>query len=229
MPSYRVSVKKIEKPATDALALTLKKPQGFQFRAGQYILLRLDNVVEKKPHAFSIASAPHEEDILLITRMSPSPFKQAMQQLTPSSEVTIEGPYGTLALHSEKNRPAVFLAGGIGITPLMSIIRDQKKNHFPIPIHLFYFNRSRDSTVYLDEFLSLEHKNFSLTPVFEIPPPDWKGETGILTENLLKKYIPDIHLPIYYIVGPPKMVEAVYRTLERMGVDKTQIRIERFT
>jgi ferredoxin-NADP reductase len=149
------------------------------------------------------------------------------------SEVNIEGPYGSLILHTDSTKPAVFIAGGIGITPFMSMIRYATKENLPHKIFLFYSNRRPEDSAYLAELQQKErgNPNFHLIATMtqmENSKLPWHGETGYINEAMIKKYIEDITKPIYYLAGPPEMISAMREILLKMGVLEDNIRAEEF-
>ena len=128
-------------------------------------------------------------------------------------------------------RPLVFIAGGIGITPFLSIIRDQKHKNFPRRITLFYSNRRPEDTTFKKELESIQHNNFQLictiTNLAE-SKKKWTKETGRISAGLIKKYITDIKEPVYYIVGLLEMVADMRKMLIDLEVGEEQIKIESF-
>jgi ferredoxin-NADP reductase len=154
-----------------------------------------------------------------------------------STEVRIEGPFGDLRLHKNQARPAVFLAGGIGITPIRSIVLHAAKQKLPHRIFLFYSNRRPEDSAFLQELdaLQQENRNYRFIPTMteaEKSQTPWQGETGHFTPGMLTKYLkpasPD-GTPIYYLTGPPGMVSGVRAMLIGAGIDEDDIRAEEFS
>src|SRR5262245_13357520 len=143
--NYSVKLEARNRVADRTMAFQFARPAEFAFRAGQYMQITLMNPpetdVEGNVRTFSIASAPHEERLMIATRLRGSAFKHVLQTMPLHSEVSIEGPYGDFRLHTKAARPAVFLAGGIGITPFRSMIVHAAKERLPHQIVLFYSNR----------------------------------------------------------------------------------------
>ena len=136
---------KREEIAEGTMALHFAKPAHFQFRAGQSMDLSLLNPLEADAEGntptFSIASAPFDHDLMIATRMRDTAFKRVLRSAAPGIQVKIDGPSGSFTLHRKPEKPAVFLAGGIGITPFLSIIRQTEHDAAPHHIYLFYSNR----------------------------------------------------------------------------------------
>jgi ferredoxin-NADP reductase len=184
-------------------------------------------------HTFSIASCPSDEEILVTTRMRSTFFKQALSTLPIGSGARIEGPMGSFSLHNNTARPAVFLAGGIGITPFLSMVSHATAEKLRHPIVLFYANRYLEDAAFIDALWKLERAN----PRFRFVPTlmrtannngGWKGKTGYISSEMLSTQIGTLRGPIYYIAGPPTMVAATRRTLSEVGVDEDDIRTEEF-
>src|SRR6266852_979775 len=145
MSAYRSTLLGRTEVAEGTMAFQFEKPKGFVFKAGQYIdLTLLDSQLGSSTgvtHTFSIASCPSEEEILVTTRMRNTLFKQALSTLPIGSGARIEGRMGSFSLHNNTARPAVFLAGGIGITPFLSMVSYATGENLRHPIFLFYANR----------------------------------------------------------------------------------------
>ena len=227
-----------EEIAEGTMAFHFAKPADFQFRAGQAIDLTLLNPpqtdAEGNTRAFSLASAPFDSDLMIATRMRDTAFKRVLRKADLPLEVKIEGPSGSFVLHHKAEKPAVFLAGGIGITPFLSIIRQAAHDRAPQQLHLFYGNRRPEDAAFLDTLtvIPAENPNFHLIAAMsemQNSRREWKGETGYIDKAMLTKYLPSLQGPIYYIAGPPAMVAAMRRMLTEAGVDEDDIRTEEFS
>lgn len=237
MSSYTAKFVRREEVAEGTMAFVFEKPAGFAFKPGQAIELVLGSVSgassEKLRHAFSLVSAPFESELVVATRMRDSAYKRALKDLPAGSTVQIEGPFGSLILHHDENRPAVFMAGGIGITPFVSMLRQAAMDQLPQQLTLVYSNRRPEDAAYLAELqqLELENKHFqmvaTMTQMSKSSRP-WRGETGYIDAPLLKKVVGDLSLPIFYVVGPPGLVETMRDTLISVGVEEESIRSEEF-
>ena len=237
MTSMTVHLQRREEVAHGTLAFHFDKPAGFSFKPGQAIDLVLPDPsasdAEGARHAFSIVSAPHEGELVVATRMRDSAFKNALASLPVGAAAGVDGPFGSLTLHNKLGRAAVFLAGGIGITPFMSMLRHAAYSALQQRLVLLYANRRPEDAAFLSELQRLEgeNRNFllvaAMTRMQESRLP-WTGETGTIDEALLKRMVAELPEPIYYVAGPPAMVGALRDTLERVGVDSDDIRSEEF-
>ncbi len=233
---YQVRLKDRITVAERTMAFQFEKPAGFTFRSGQYLELTLLNPsetdAEGNGRALSIASAPHEDFLMVATRLRDSAFKRVLAQLPLGTEVQIEGPNGSLTLHNNTARTAVFIVGGIGVTPVRSMLVRAAHEHLPHKLLMLYLNRRPQDTAFLDELTGLQKQNanFRFVPIMTAAEAaeNWSGEKGRLTPELLNKYTSETTSPIYYLVGPPGMVNAVHELLNQTGVDDDDIRLEDF-
>ena len=235
MNVYQVKLKGHLAVAEGTMAFRFSRPDGFAFRAGQAIALELiDPPAEKGQGSriFSLVSAPFEQELMVATRMRDSAFKRALKALPAGASIKINGPFGDLTLGGTE-RSAAFIAGGIGITPFMSMLRQAAKDRSPQRLFLAYSNRRPEDSAFLDELQELERQNehFHLMATMtdmSKSAREWSGETGFVDADMLKRFIGDLAAPIYYIVGPPAMVEAMRRTLVGAGIAEDMIRTEEF-
>jgi ferredoxin-NADP reductase len=223
--------------AEGTTAFTFQRPEGFEFKAGQSGDFTLVNPPETdgegNTRAFSFASPPHEPDITITTRMRNTAFKRVLKSMKIGSELTLDGPFGAMTLHNNATRPAVLLAGGIGITPFRSMILRASHEHLPHRITLFYANRNQ-AAAFLAELYNQEKRNANFKLVATVDEPGksvagWKGETGHIDKNMLMKYVAPLNGPIYYLAGPPSMVTAMQKLLNEAGVDDDDIKLEAFS
>ncbi len=171
---------------------------------------------------------------MITTRLRDSAFKRVLRSMPLGTEAKLEGPFGNLALHNNASRPAVFLAGGIGVTPFRSMIVRAVKEQLPHRIFLFYANRRPEDAPFLDELPALERAdvNFRFIPTMTEMTRSarrWSGETGKIDKPLLARHLEGVHSAIYYIAGPPAMVAGLHAMLNATGVDDDDIRLEEFT
>jgi ferredoxin-NADP reductase len=224
--------------AKDTVAFQFERPRNFLFRPGQFIELNLRGVPRKDSnslyHTFSIASSCFASDIVVATRMRDSSFKRALSVLPLGTEVGIRGPMGSFVLHNDASRPAVFLAGGIGIAPFLSMVSSATSVKTHPPIFLFYANRQIEDAAFIETLRDLEVSNpsFHFFPTFTRITPGhggWeKGKTGHISAKMLSEHISDLRDPIYYVAGPPGMAEAAHQLLVELAVDEEDIRAEHF-
>jgi len=234
---FLVQLRDCREAAEGTIACQLEKPPEFTFKPGQFIEIGMINPPESdsegNSRAFSIASAPQEDFLLVATRLRDSAFKRVLSHASPGAQVKIDGPFGDLRLHNDSSRAAVILCGGIGITPFRSILLDATNKKLPHHIFLFYSNRRPEDAPFLEELQSLEWKNpnFKLIACMtemEKSSRSWAGEQERITSQTLTRYVAGNSSAIYYITGPPTFVKAMHTMLTDMGVDDDNIRIEEF-
>lgn len=226
-----------EQVAEGTMAFHFSKPEGFEFRPGQSVDLTLKDPPETdgegNTRTFSIASAPFEPNLMTATRMRDTAFKRVLRSLPLGTQLKVEGPSGSFTLHKNTAKPAVFLAGGIGITPFLSVLRQAAHSRLSQDLHLFYSNRRPEDAPFIDnlEELAKLNPNFHLvmtmTAMAKSSRP-WSGETGVIDRELLSKHLARLQGPIYYIAGPPAMVAALRPVLTEATVDEDDIRSEEF-
>lgn len=226
-----------EEIAERTMAFDLGRPEGFTFKAGQAADLILPASAGVAPdaarHTFSMASAPFEDRLTFATRLRDSAFKRALQRLPVDAAVGIEGPYGSLTMHRDPARPALFVAGGIGVTPFMSMLRNAARDETPRRIVLLYSNRRPEDTPWLAELQELECRKpeFILMPVMtgmNRSSQTWSGLSGRIDAALVRIICAGLERPVCYAAGPPRLVASVRAILNDAGVDDDDIRAEEF-
>jgi ferredoxin-NADP reductase len=237
MPPCKAVLKERKTLCADTMAFYLKKPDDFEFEAGQFfnftLLESAHTDLKGSTRALSIASAPHEKNLMIAMRMRATAFKQGLSSLPIGTEVLLQGPYGWMTLPKKGDRPVVLLAGGIGITPFRSLVWHAAESLSPRNILLFYSVRIPEEAAFLGELQEMEHYNQRYKLICTVTQPErartpWNGETGRISLEILSKWIPDLNVPIYYIAGPPGMVTGVRQMLVGAGISEQDIRAEEF-
>jgi ferredoxin-NADP reductase len=236
-PGFICKLEDRKEVAEGTMAFRFEKPRGWTFKAGQYLDMTLldpsEMDSEGNVRSFSIASAPHEDTLMVATRMRDTAFKRGLKTMPLGTAVKIEGPSGDLILQNTATRTAVLLAGGIGITPFRSMICSASEERLQPRIFLFYSNRRPEDAPFLAELQSLQRDNpkykliASMTEM-EKSHLSWNGETGLIDQEMLEKYLKDVASPIYYIAGPPAMVKGLHEMLSKTGINNDGIRAEEF-
>jgi glycine betaine catabolism B len=221
----------------------------FNYAAGQYAFFDIGGVYNdsKGPvRHFSLASSPTEEEIMITTRIRDTPYKKRLSSLEIGSKAKVTKPLGKFVLHDDYSKPAVLLSGGIGVTPFRSMIKYATDKQLPIRIVMFDSNRNIPNTLYKEEFDECLNKNTNLKIIYTITEKEddnqassatgvnkeWKGERGRIDKAMLERHLNDneIKNSIYYICGPPGMLNAIKELLQNsLHIPKDQIRTEEFT
>ena len=234
---YTVALTERRLVAEGTMAFHFERPAQFVFMPGQFVDLTLLQPSETdaagSTRTFSIASAPQEQTVMVATRLRDTAFKRELQRMPLGTTLRMEGPFGELMLHADQTRPAVFLAGGIGITPFRSMVVHAALQRSPHRLMLFYSNRRPEDAAFLDELQALQEMNPRYTFVCTMTDPEkssrvWQGETGYINAALLSKHLITVEKPIYYVVGPSGMVGALRTMLKEARIDDSDIRTEKF-
>jgi len=233
----KTNVKLIRKEtiAEGTMAFHFSKPDGFSFRAGQFADFTLINPPETDSEGdtrgFSLANAPFEPDLVVATRMRDTAFKRVLRDLPIGSDVMVDAPYGDFTLHENTATPAAFLIGGIGVTPVRSMIAQATHDKTTHRITLLHASRAPADLPFKNDFeqLAKDNPNFTYITTVDAAPNGWQGERGFIDAAMVKKHVPDLHKPIYYLCGPEGMVGAMWELLEDSGIDEDNIRTEQFT
>jgi len=238
---YQLPFLKKDQVAEDTYSFYFDRSQiRSNFIAGQYIRMTLphDNPDDRGVrHYFTIASSPLQKDTQMhMTKIveKRSTFKEQLFSLETGQMVDFFGPLGAFVLPETDELPVVFLAGGIGITPFHSMILYADAVKRQIPITLFVSFSTVAEVVFLDELQHIAAQNPLLKVVYTVTHPEesqaaWSGETGRISAEMIEKYIADCTKPLYYISGPPAMVEAMKAMVTAMRVPQEQIKEEKFT
>lgn len=204
---------------------------GLAFRPGQYAWLTLgDSPWRLQQHPFSISSSA-DAALLEFTIKPLGDFTRRIGTVVPGTRAFVEGPYGEFVYLPDRCPDgAVLIAGGVGITPIMSMLRTARDRGATAPLWLVYGNPDWDAVLFRDELAALaEELPLTLIHVIETPPADWRGETGRIDGALLDRCLPArlATLPVY-LCGPDALANAVEPELAARGVPADRLYSERF-
>lgn len=238
MPIYQVKLTARREIAAGTMAFQFEKPQGFTYKAGQFGDITLNNPPETDAEGnirgFTLTSAPYEDFLMVATRTRDTAFKRVLKTMDLGTVVALDAPYGSFTLHSDATIPAVFLSGGIGVTPVRSIVLQATHEKLAHRIVLFDSNHTPEDAAFLDDLTHAQRDNPNFTLVATMTEMGgssrkWSGETGHITREMIARSVPDLSRPIYYISGPRAMVAAMRKTLDEAGVKDDKIRTEEFS
>ncbi|OGM31158.1 hypothetical protein A2803_01640 [Candidatus Woesebacteria bacterium RIFCSPHIGHO2_01_FULL_44_21] len=208
---------------TKEITFEIHEP-GFAFKAGQYVWIIVPELHYEDPRgnrrAFSICSSPSEDGrISVVFRNYPSGFKKTLTELPAGSEVSVVGPFGYLDFPDNPEASVVFIAGGVGVAPFMSMVRSAAANKDARKITLLYANSTETKAVYADELskIASENKNIIIKEKKGTVDWDWISESVSAPASV-----------IWYVIGPKDMVSEVARLLYDNGVEEKSIRFEEF-
>lgn len=187
-----------EEVAEGTMAFHFEKPSGFTFKAGQSADVTLvdppETDAEGNTRTFSIASPPFENELVFTTRMRDTAFKRSLKNAALPTEVKIGSAAGSFTLHKNQAKPAVFLAGGIGITPFLSIVRQADHDRLPHKLCLFYSNRRPEDAAFLDALQALQTTNPNFRLICTMTEmskskEEWNGETVLIDKEMLCRHL----------------------------------------
>ncbi|MBP9667277.1 FAD-dependent oxidoreductase [Candidatus Saccharibacteria bacterium] len=237
---HRYFVSSTDQITPSTLLLTLRKDPDearlFSFQPGQY------SAIEYRRHGrpsvsrcFSIVSSPTEQDTLQFSMRTRGTYTTALTKLVQGDEVFVRGPFGGFIFDSSRDERAVFIAGGIGITPFISMVRYattlQLKNH----ITLLYGVATQDDIPFLDELTKLQSHNPHLRIVYVVGngPTDKLAEktacSGFINEHVLDTYANTYSDATYFICGPPPLMNGVVKVLRSKKVPSRRLITEAFS
>lgn len=220
----------------NAWTLVVKPDQhnGFKFLPGQFAWLTAwTSPFADAEHPFSISSSASQTDRVAFTIKELGDFTKTIKTMQPGQRVYLDGPYGAFSVDRHPDAPQfAFIAGGVGITPIMSMLHSLADRGDQRPLLLLYASKDWESIIFREEIETLKQRlNLTLVYILDKPPADWQGETGFITPALLDKYLPkekarnQIEI---FICGPGPMMDAVEKALIQVGVPIGDFHSERF-
>lgn len=208
--------------------------KGVRYRAGQFFFITILVDGQEADHHFSFSSSPTEKGYLEFSkRVTGSAFSQTLAKIEPGAWARIRGPLGGFVLPAKPQKLA-FLSGGIGITPLRSMMRYAGDRGIPHDIVLLYGNPSLEETAFREELEAtqgLPGPAIRIEYVLSGPgiPADWRGRTGFINSQIVTEVMPDYRERLFYVSGPPRMVLALKEQLEALEIPPGRIRLDSFT
>ena len=214
------------------LSLAPDGHDGLRFEAGQYAWITLaDSPFTLQQHPYSFSSSAERQDRVEFTIKALGDFSRSLGERDVGGRAFLEGPYGTFVFTSPASRGAVFIAGGIGITPFVSMLRTLADRHDPRHVVLFYGNERVEDIVFRDELERLKTAlHLDVHHVLEKPPPDWDGMSGFITDEIIARHLPEQGRADfeYYICGPEPLIDAAEHALISQGMPLDRLHSERF-
>jgi ferredoxin-NADP reductase len=228
---FETCVKKIVPRTNNVRSFRFPRPYALNYKAGQFLFVTIKaNEKELNKH-FSFSSSPTEKTHIEFTKkLSESDFSSALKALKEGDWARIDAPYGKFTFEGEHEKIGL-LAGGIGITPFRSICKYCTDMRLNTKITLLYGNRTENDIAFRKELETMQeqNKNLKMVLILNEASSGWKGATGLITAEMIKKEIPDFKETIFYTCGPPAMVQIMEKLTEQLGLPKTQLNREFFT
>ncbi|MGH3696286.1 MAG: ferredoxin reductase family protein [Pseudonocardiaceae bacterium] len=203
-----------------------------EFAPGQFAWLRLNPSVRAQEHPFTIASSAHLGLWTEFTIRHSGDFTSELRLLRPGSPVWVDGPHGAFTLDLQRTTGLVMIAGGVGITPMMSMLRTLAHRRDRRPHRLLVVAGTAEELLFRAEISQLQHQlDLTVVELIRRPPPSWTGPSGDVDESLLTALLPGKFRRDqldYYLCGPPAMVTDVLTVLDGLEVPQPRIHTEQF-
>ena len=226
---FETEVKEIIKHAENVKSFRFDRSSNFNFKAGQFMFVTIKTGQEEMKKHFTISSSPTEVRYIEFTKkLTGHPYSNALDSLKVGDWAKIDAPYGHFTFEGEYDKIAL-LTGGIGITPFRSICKYVIDEKLETDIVLIYGNRTEQDIVFKDELEKMQNEKFTITHTLEKPSKQWRGLHGFINEDMIKREIPDYSERIFYICGPPVMINAIKKILDNIGISADNTKIENFT
>jgi len=205
--------------------------KGMMFHPGQFAWLKLGrSPFAMREHPFSFSSSAMKADEIGISIKELGDFTSRIGTIVPGTRAYVDGPYGTFTVDRHRSPAYVFVAGGVGITPVISILRTLADRHDRRPLLLFYESKLWDEVTFREELDNLKQSlDLKIVYVISNPPDYWKGEKGLISAEIMA-----CHLPLnrqeceYFICGPELMQKEVKNSLEKLGISLNSVQSESF-
>jgi ferredoxin-NADP reductase len=217
--------------APSVYEFTLKKPEGFFFKAGQFVLFDvplLTSAADIQPRAYSIGSSPQEEELLFCIKLKPGgrASEWIEKRVEAGTEVTFKGPFGAFVIDPAGKSPHLFVGTGAGVVPFRSHLKwllDEQKD--TRPLQLLFGVRNAEDLFWTTEFerLAGEYKNFQFLPSLTAPKSDWQGKSGRVQMTIPSLIADPSHAHVF-VCGAPEMVTDVKKLcVETLKMEKKQV------
>lgn len=229
---YRVTSVNAERGDAWTLTLEPERHAVMQFQPGQFAWLSLGaSPFRAREHPFSFSGSAGQPSVLQFTIKELGDFTRTIRHTKVGEVAYVDGPHGVFTTdHHPEADGFVLLAGGVGIAPLMSMLRTLAERRDRRPVHLVYGNAKWERVIFREEIANLQsHLNLTVTHVLQEPPADWSGLTGLLSEeNLRASLPPSTRSWIHFICGPRPMTDSIQRSLRALGIPLRRVHFELF-
>jgi predicted ferric reductase len=219
-----------ERGETTTLVLRPPAHVKFRFEPGQFGWFAIGrSPFSLTRHPFSFSSSAEREDVELAVKAL-GDFTSRVRELEPGTTVYVDGPHGVFSMDQDEGPGFGFVAGGVGIAGLISMIRTMADRHDVRPALLFYANGEWDGVAFREDLEQLQDRlDLTVVHVLQRPPEGWEGETGYLTAEILARHLPAGYRRFqFFICGPDPMMDAAETALVELGVPPERVHTERF-
>ncbi len=227
---FETDVTQVVQQTKDIKSVRFRRPDNFNYLSGQWIFVTLGRGADQKTKPLSISTSPTEDFLEVTKRLTGNEFSNILDALNVGDKAMIRGPYGNFTFQGEYDKVCM-LSGGIGITPLRSMIRYAIDKGLKTDIVLLYSNRYVNDVAFKDDFEIMQRQNANLKVIYIITDPtqDWNGLIGRINRVMIENVVPDYRERVFYTSGPMPMVDAMRATLSEIGLPEKQVKQEYFT
>jgi ferredoxin-NADP reductase len=225
---FETFVKQIIPRVSEVASFRFMRPAELDYKPGQYMLVTVKSGGKELMHPFSFSSSPAEKDFIEFTKkFTASEYSTTLKAFKLGDWARIDAPYGLFTFMGEHQK-IVLLAGGIGITPFISICKYCTDIHLKTDIVLVYGCRNESEIVFKLELEKMAAQNPNLKVIFVLNEArsEWMGKVGFITADLLKNEVPDFKDRVFYVCGPPVMVTIMGKVIAALGLPSTQLKFE---
>lgn len=225
------TVQKVVRETATATSVYIKANnlQKFKAKGGQFVLVRfLAPKFIWQEHPFSLSRLPDDQTLRITVRQL-GDFTNMIPKLKAGTKVWVNGPFGAFTHEQQRTNKLLYIAGGIGITPIRSMIEDQARRSEQGNAVLLYGNRTLTDTIFSAELTKLGGQ--LMMPIYNVlsDQKDYPGEKGFIDGEKIKRLVPDVTARDVFLCGPPPMMWGIIKQLRTLGVPKGQIHYERFS
>ena len=213
-----------------AFSVRFERPSTFSFLPGQYMFITTGTGTTALTKHLTISSSPSDPYLEVTKGSTGHPYAESLRELKAGDVVVLRGPYGDFTIRGEYGKVA-FIAGGIGITPFWSMIRSSADMRLDTDISLLYSVKTEPEILFREKLTATSHANLHLSVAITVtePGPGWTGRTGRINRTMIEQEIPDWRERVFFVSGPPVMVNAIIASLREMEFMEDHIRYESFT
>lgn len=222
-------VQEVKNETKDTFTLTLKSEKVFLFKAGQFCFLRLNKDKLYARHPFTISSSPKENELRFTVKLT-GKFTKTLSELKRGENIIVDGPFGIFTIE-DYDKNLIFIAGGVGIAPFMSIIRDKIEDNRTQNIVLLYGSKTKEGIIYREQIDNIKNDWFEKVYILSDDhffPKTSEYETGYINKEIIKKYVRNTNNSLFYICGPESMENSVQKSLKELRIKNENIIIENF-
>jgi len=228
---HQFTVQKIvkETPTATSVYIAGRQMDKFKAKGGQFVLVRfLSKKLWSQEHPFSLSRLPDGETIRLTIRQL-GDFTNEVPNILPGTKVAVSGPFGAFTHQKRETQKILYIAGGIGITPIRSMIEQQVSMGEKANAVLLYGNRTEADTIFMEELGELSR--LTAMPIHNVlsEQKGYTGENGFVDQEKIARLVPDVSERDVFLCGPPPMMAAIVKQLKALGVPDKQIHYERFS